>query len=131
MKTNIFFLLLLIITAAYACEFSSRHPAEMEWQVYLNGIGAYSSIRMADLNQDGILDIVMGAGGKENTASDTAVIALDGSSGALLWRTAGANQFVGSAVFQDINADGVPDIFIGGRWSELVALDGRDGKVIW
>lgn len=129
MKANYLFPLLIIILIS--CNNRYRQKADMDWHIYLDGIGTFSSSRVADLNQDGTLDIVMGAGGKENFPSDTAVIAIDGTSGELLWRASGENQFVGSAVFQDINQDGVPDVFIGGRWSELKALNGVDGKVIW
>ena len=114
-----------------SCNYKSSHQAEMAWQVNFNNIGSFSSTRVADLNRDGILDIVMGAGGKENSASDTAIIALDGATGQLLWKAPGENQFVGSSVFQDITGDGIPDVFIGGRWSELVALNGADGQLIW
>jgi outer membrane protein assembly factor BamB len=101
------------------------------WCSYLDEIGSSSSARTVDLNRDGVLDIVMGAGGKENFHCDTAVIAIDGANGKLLWKAGAHNQIVGSAIFNDINSDGVPDVFIGGRWSELLALDGASGKLIW
>jgi outer membrane protein assembly factor BamB len=101
------------------------------WQTFLPMLGTYSSPRAADLNNDGVLDIVMGAGGKEEFHSDSAVIAIDGASGKLLWHVSGENQFVGSAVFKDVNKDGVPDVFIGGRWAELAAISGADGQIIW
>ncbi|HKC37026.1 MAG TPA: hypothetical protein VKB95_13220, partial [Chitinophagaceae bacterium] len=85
----------------------------------------------ADLNNDGVLDIVIGAGGKEEVHSDSAVIALDGATGKTLWTSAGSNQYVGSAVFKDINDDNTKDILIGGRWAQLTAINGADGKVIW
>lgn len=121
----------LVLLTLFSCHSGSSRKAGMAWSVYLQGIGTFSSSRVADLNQDGVLDIVMGAGGRENSPSDTAIIALDGATGQFLWRAAGENQFVGSAVFQDINQDEIPDVFIGGRWAELVALNGADGKVLW
>lgn len=101
------------------------------WKVYLPGIGTYSSPRLTDLNRDGVLDIIMGAGGKEDVFSDTAIIALDGATGKLLWKIPGHNQYVGSAVFQEITGDGIDDIIIGGRWAQLTALDGATGNIIW
>lgn len=113
--------------------FSCKNPSldKNIWTSYSDMIGSSSSCRTVDLNGDGILDIVMGTGGKENFHCDTAVIAIDGDSGKLLWKAPADNQIVGSAIFKDINHDGVPDVFIGGRWSELLALDGTNGRLIW
>ena len=108
---------------------SSRTPHT--WYAYLNNVGTYSSARTVDLNNDSILDIVIGAGGKEEEHSDTAIIALDGATGRTLWAVPGENQNVGSAVFQDIDGDKVPDVFIGGRWAQLSAISGATGRTIW
>ncbi|MEI9810038.1 MAG: PQQ-binding-like beta-propeller repeat protein [Bacteroidota bacterium] len=70
-------------------------------------------------------------GGKEELHSDTVVLALDGKTGKVLWMIPGSNQYVGSAVFMDINNDKTPDVFIGGRWAQLTAIDGHTGKPIW
>jgi hypothetical protein len=101
------------------------------WKKYIKGVDSFSSIRTADFNQDGVLDIVMGAGVKENFQVDSAVIAVNGNNGEILWIAPGRNQYVGSAIFKDINNDNVPDVFIGGRWAEFKAISGKDGKVIW
>lgn len=101
------------------------------WEYKHPGIGASSSPRAIDLNEDGVLDIVLGGGAKEFTQTDAGVIAIDGASGKLLWQTQARNQVVGTAVFQDINTDGTPDVFIGGRSAIMYALDGTDGSIIW
>ncbi|PRY14243.1 outer membrane protein assembly factor BamB [Pontibacter ummariensis] len=101
------------------------------WMVHYQGIGTGSSPRMVDLNEDGVLDVVMGAGGAENSPSDTAVLAMDGATGDLLWSASGRNQVVGSALFNDVTGDGVPDVFIGGRTAELMAINGASGEVLW
>jgi outer membrane protein assembly factor BamB len=120
-------LLFLSVTLFVAC--GGEPPRS--WSSSFNNIGTYSSARVADLTGDGVLDVVMGAGGQEEKYSDTAVVAVDGATGALLWRIPGANQYVGSAVFNDITSDGVPDVFIGGRWAQLAAINGATGKIIW
>lgn len=109
----------------------NKKEEKKSWHTYLPDEGTYSSIRAVDLNKDGVLDIVIGAGGKEEVHSDTAVVAIDGASGYPLWAIPGSNQYVGSAVFMDINADKIPDVFIGGRWAQLNAIDGANGKIIW
>lgn len=109
----------------------SPQETSKSWYKYVDQTGTYSSVRTVDLNDDKILDIILGAGGKEEMHSDTAVIALDGKTGKLLWSIPGENQYVGSAVFTDITKDGIPDVFIGGRWAQLSAIDGTNGNIIW
>ncbi|HTE23902.1 hypothetical protein [Flavitalea sp.] len=122
-----YFAVFTFIPAAFSCSNSQNNS----WTVYINNNGTYSSPRLVDLNNDQVSDIVIGAGGREEKYSDTAVLALDGKSGKILWAIPGINQYVGSAVFKDINADNVPDIFIGGRWAQLTAINGADGKILW
>lgn len=124
--------LLLIITVCSfltACQTFQFQPND--WELKIEGIGSSSSPRAIDLNQDGIKDIVVGGGTKEFETTEAGVLAIDGSTGKLLWQTAARNQIVGSAVFQDITKDGIPDVFIGGRSAIFVALDGSNGKIIW
>jgi len=101
------------------------------WTTDLPGIGTFSSPRTSDLNRDGVGDIVLGAGRAEFQACDTAIFALDGATGSLLWHASARDQIFGSAALRDINADGISDVFIGGRSAELQAIDGASGKVIW
>src|SRR5687768_5871433 len=121
---GIFLLLAFFVSAC-------RNEKNTNWQTFLPELGTYSSPRVADLNKDGTLDVVMGAGGREDHFSDSAVIALDGKTGKLLWKIPGVNQFVGSAQFSDVTGDGIPDVFIGGRWAELAAIDGSNGNLLW
>src|SRR5690349_15062467 len=83
------FVLLASVSGRYLTEGHQR-----SWSVTFPGIGTGSSPRMADLNGDGVLDLVMGAGGKENQASDTAVLALNGRNGEVLWHLPGCNQII-------------------------------------
>ena len=128
MQFKYVFLFLLTATIILSC---TERKTVSSWSVYLENIGTYSSARTTDLNSDGTPDIVIGSGGKEEVHSDSAVIALDGVTGKLLWSIPGSNQYVGSAVFMDINNDKIPDVFIGGRWAQLIAINGVDGKTIW
>jgi outer membrane protein assembly factor BamB len=105
--------------------------AQQNWTVTLPNIGTFSSPRVSDLNGDGIKDIILGAGRLEFQACDSAVIALNGSNGQLLWKVPARDQIFGSAALLDINSDGVEDVFINGRSSEFKALNGKTGKEIW
>ncbi len=105
--------------------------ASLVWETDLPVIGSQSSPRTADLNGDGVLDLVIGAGKNETQESSQGIIAFDGKSGQVLWQQSASDQVYGSATFYDISGDGVSDIFIGGRGPRFKALDGKDGKVIW
>ena len=126
-KKNILFQLVCVFLLS--CTPSKK--TELAWEKNLYLIGSQSSPRVVDLNQDGVGDIVMGAGREEIAPSDYGVFAIDGNSGELLWKQATNAQIVGSAQFQDINGDSISDIFIGGRNANLKALDGRTGSLIW
>lgn len=91
----------------------------------------FSSPRTADLNGDGVLDIVQGFGQDTFGARESSVIATDGATGGQLWKTSGFEDLVGSATFIELNADEVDDIVINGRRGALVALDGATGTVLW
>lgn len=135
-KRFLFFILLLSVAISAIVmnreSFRLRKTKESRaWSASFKRLGSLSSPRLTDLNRDGVLDIVMGAGTVEFKRSDSSIIALDGAEGKLLWTASARDQIFGSPVFLDITEDGIPDVFIGGRAAELKALDGSNGDVIW
>src|SRR5436853_6458380 len=92
--------------------------ASKGWEMEFHNIGTHSSPRAADLNNDGVKDLIIGCSKKEFEQNDTAIIAVDGATGKILWKAAARDQVYGSAALLDINRDGVPDIIIGGRQAE-------------
>lgn len=127
---NRIFLLLLIIEIVNI-QSSSNLLAQNSWSVSFKGIGTFSSPRITDLNGDGTGDIVFGAGREEFHACDSAVIALDGATGKMLWHVPADDHIFASASFKDINGDHVEDVFIGGRSAGLFAINGKTGEVLW
>lgn len=121
--------LILLLGVATSC--STKNKSELVWNKSLYKIGSQSSPRAADLNSDGVLDIVMGAGLNEYQHSDQGIIALDGKSGELLWQQESPDQVYGSSTLYDVTGDGTSDVFIGGRSPHFKALDGKTGKIIW
>lgn len=101
------------------------------WERSFERVGTFSSPRAADINGDGIQDIVLGAGANEFEASDTAVIALDGTTGAVLWAVGGIDQIFSTPVFLNINQDALPDVVMSGRSGQLIAIDGTTGQILW
>jgi outer membrane protein assembly factor BamB len=130
--TNNFFCLsfLSLILFVFSGCTEKRNP-ELVWDVNLFKIGSQSSPRTVDLNGDGVLDIVIGAGANEYQKSKQGILALDGKTGETLWQQESPDQVYGAATFYDINGDSVKDVFIGGRSPHFKALDGRSGNIIW
>ena len=121
----------LVALATVGVVSTYQRPQINSWSTTLPDIGTSSSPRLTDLTGDGVLDIVLGAGRQELQASDTAIIALDGVNGEVLWHVAARDQIVGSAALYDITDDGIDEIFIGGRRAELMAIDGAQGTILW
>jgi outer membrane protein assembly factor BamB len=109
----------------------SRKSSEVVWDVNFSRLGSQSSPRATDLNGDGVLDIVIGAGENEYQPSDQGILALDGKTGNVLWQQTAPDQVYGSATFLDVTGDGVQDVFIGGRSPHFKAIDGKNGTILW
>ena len=103
---------------------------QTNWSTFVDSVSTLSSPRAVDLNLDGIKDIVVGAG-TDSTFSNYGVIAFDGSDGNVLWSLSTPDEIFASAIFNDINNDLVPDVFIGGRNAQFYAIDGSNGSVLW
>lgn len=121
--------LVAIFLLLISCE--PQKKSELVWDQSLPKIGSQSSPRATDLNGDGVLDLIMGAGENEYQESKQGVIALDGKTGDLLWEAPSNDQMFGLPTLHDLNGDGTDDVIIGGRSPQLRALDGKTGAVIW
>lgn len=111
--------------------FAQSNQPSGSWSVKFKGIGIFSSPRVTDLNGDGIGEVIFGAGREEFQACDSSVIALDGATGKVLWIVPSIDHTFTSPALMDINGDMVPEIFMGGRSAELMAIHGKTGEVIW
>ena len=101
------------------------------WEKDIPRVGSQSSPLASDLNNDNVLDIVIGAGENEYQESTQGVLAIDGLTGDIIWQAPCIDQIFGSPTFNDINSDNIEDVFIGGRSSQLYALNGVNGDRIW
>jgi len=116
--------------ALFSCKSTSKKSVVV-WATNIPVIGSQSSPRAADLNKDGVLDIVMGAGKNEYQESDMGVLAFDGKTGDILWKQKSVDQVYGSAAFYDVTGDSISDVFIGGRSPQLKAINGKTGELLW
>lgn len=120
----------VIIILLSGCD-QGRRKSALIWTQDLPSTGSESSARATDLNGDGVLDIVMGAGRNELQAWKQGVVAIDGKTGNVLWDHPASDQIYGTATFLDITGDGTHDVFIGGRGTNFMALDGKNGAKLW
>ena len=121
-------LLVIILITIISC---TKRKSQLKWEMNLPVIGSQSSLRATDLNNDGVLDLVIGAGKNEFQFSKQGILAINGLDGAILWTQEASDQVFGSATFTDITGDGNSDVIIGGRSAILKAIDGLNGKLIW
>ncbi|MEO0895570.1 MAG: T9SS type A sorting domain-containing protein [Bacteroidota bacterium] len=102
----------------------------MKWSIKIDSTWIMSSPRLVDLNQDNILDVVIGAGA-EKLRSEEGILALNGADGSTLWKRYCRDQIYSSALLYDLNQDGVEDVFMCGRSAQMMALNGKDGSTLW
>ena len=102
-----------------------------------------SSPSLADLDGDGVADIVFGTGvdrtrpigrrlqftGVPKVSGE--VVAVSGATNRVPWKTANPRDAFTTPRFALLNADRVPDVVMGGREGVLTAYDGRNGAVLW
>lgn len=102
-----------------------------------------SSPALADLNRDGVDDIVFGAGVERLQPGATQyvlptdssvtgfVVAVSAVDNKLLWKVRHPRDAFTMPRFLDVNGDGTPDVIMGGREGGLAAYSGRDGQQLW
>jgi outer membrane protein assembly factor BamB len=122
---------LILFVFLSSCSLNSKKQSKIVWTKNYPVIGSQSSPRTEDINKDGTLDVIMGAGKNEFQESDMGIVAFDGKTGDLIWKQNAPDQVFGSANFCDVNGDSIGDVFIGGRSPQLKALDGKTGRVLW
>ncbi|MEP6492051.1 MAG: PQQ-binding-like beta-propeller repeat protein [bacterium] len=102
-----------------------------------------SSPSLADLDGDGVPDIVFGTGvdrvrpkGRRlqftgEPAVSGEVVAVSGATNRVLWRVPNPRDAFTTPRFADLNGDRHPDVVMGGREGVLTAYDGPTGRVLW
>ena len=102
-----------------------------------------SSPSFADLDADGVPDIVFGTGVDRTRpigrrlqftgapAVSGEVVAVSGATNRVLWKVPNPRDAFTTPRFATLNGDRVPDVVMGGREGVLTAYDGTNGKVLW
>lgn len=100
---------------------------------YRCSFDSYASLSAKDLTGDGVDDVVA------NDIRDGAhrkIVAIDGSTGSLLWSATTHLMLVSNVGFADVNGDTTVDVVATGRGEPItanpvVAFDGRTGAELW
>jgi hypothetical protein len=114
------------------------------WNHSIRGISAYlSGSQVDDLNGDGLKDVLVNT---QNYDPDTgiytnSVVAKNGPDGSILWSQSinGSSVYLNGYTVDDINGDGLKDVFLSARrydqaagmYSSLKAKNGSNGATLW
>ncbi|KAK6165207.1 hypothetical protein SNE40_023561 [Patella caerulea] len=117
------------------------------WVVGMPKLLTESAFRLVDVNQDGVLDVLLGfaTGGDGYDITDLVceiyfngtlpcfggILALDGMTGKELWRTYSNHEVFALNCNVDLDQDGVKDCLGGGRAGVFDAISGKEGKLLW
>jgi outer membrane protein assembly factor BamB len=85
----------------------------------------FVNVAIADINNDGINDVVGGTGFNTNI-----LYAIDGSSGAVFWEYPTGSPVESAYWIEDIDGNGIPDILAGTRDGWLYAINDDDVGVL-
>jgi len=103
--------------------FSRSLKRNVRW-TFGTGSRIFSAPIVADINGDGIIEIVFGS-------DDNQLYAVRGTDGSLAWRFETDGPVRSAPSLADINEDGIAEIVFGSDDSNIYTLAGIDGRVIW
>jgi PQQ-like domain len=97
------------------------------------GTGFEGSPTYCDLDGDGQDEAIVAVGsGTAPMPLDPAYVeAVDPRTGTRLWRSAQGDAGFAAPLCRDVDGDGVLDVLTGGGFSDVRALSGVDGTVVW
>ena len=120
---------------------------EKVWHTVIPKLMTETAVRLNDVNQDGVKDIMVGFStgvdgyNAPRVACDLyfngtypcfgGILALDGVSGKEIWRHYSAHETFALNCDGDLDRDGVWDCLIGGRAGVFQAVSGKSGKLLW
>jgi outer membrane protein assembly factor BamB len=97
------------------------------WQ-YPTGVTAYAVGVLPDLTGDGVAEALAVLW----TTNGSAIRALDGAAGTLLWASTEVPEFgVMVDLLEDTNGDGVPEVIVSSFENAVILLDGATGVRLW
>ncbi|XP_078690819.1 protein FAM234A-like isoform X2 [Branchiostoma floridae x Branchiostoma belcheri] len=132
---------------AFPCEEEGTHLQTPPWRVTLSDAASETSVRLYDIDGDGLLDVIVGLGftalgnisdscrslGVDEVSSCAGGIrAYNGATGKQLWHIPTFGEvFLLRCGGLDINADGWEDCLATGRMGLMLAFNPKLGEVLW
>ncbi|SPP83734.1 uncharacterized protein LOC117586183 [Drosophila guanche] len=123
---------------------------QKRWTRSLARMNSESPLRAADLNGDGVQDVIFGYGvddnihyegiplprckssqGEDEVPCEGGVVALNGRDGTILWQSWSVANVFSLHCSADVDGDGGLDCVAAGRLGMIYAINGRTGAVIW
>ena len=87
-----------------------------------------ATIELFDMNRDGVMDVVTV---EDFSQCAVRVVAMNGRNGTKFWQREINFPAFGVRCELDVNSDGAMDCLVIGRGAGFVAIDGRDGSLLW
>ncbi|XP_055677275.1 uncharacterized protein LOC129786355 [Lutzomyia longipalpis] len=129
----------------------SQLSVNLVWKHVVSRVTSESPVRSADINADGVPDIIIGYSIEEDPydgiADTTArcfnphtgktglceggVMALNGTNGEILWQHWTAFNVFSLSCPVDLNGDHREDCVVAGKGGLMIAINGDTGKLIW
>lgn len=107
---------------------SMPHSGSISWEREFVPASTEATLELADMNGDGVLDVVALDGFSLCVGR---VVALDGRNGATVWSREVHFPAFAIRCELDLDRDGATDCLVSGRISGFVALSGVDGHTLW
>jgi len=98
------------------------------WSIRPSTRNYFDSIAVADINDDGLQDILFG----ENDGGNGALFAIDGRNGSIIWEfRQHSTRYSDSVAIADLDNDGEIEIITLGREAEQIVALAKNGTEIW
>lgn len=93
------------------------------WRVATDEDAPRGTLASADLDNDGVPDVVM-------VTKRGRTVAVNTTNGKIMWYSTGASD-AGSATFADLDGDGAQDVIVAAGPAFAAGFSGRNGEMIW
>ena len=109
----------------------NAHDGSLVWIFEIEKYETDASPSIADIDGDGVLEVIIGAGETPHGGGDKGLYVLEGGNGTLRWRFQAGGGLDASPSIADIDGDGRMEIVVGSLWDGGVYAVNHDGTLLW